>query len=70
MRIHSKRRRLRCAACLSCGRVLPALLAATVFTIGGGRVCADSGVSMVYKAVTYLTRLETRTKESNMCASH
>ena len=29
-----------------------------------------SGAFSVYKVVTYLTRLETRTKESNMCASH
>ena len=31
--------------------------------------CPPSGTASVYKVATYLTRLETRTKESNMLAS-
>ena len=51
------------AVCTACGTC-----AKRVYAVRAASMCV--GAAMAYKVVTYLTRLETRTKESNMCASY
>ena len=53
-----------CFGCCPCGQALAQACAG-----GDWRAHLPSGVVSVYKVATYLTRLETRTKESNMPAS-